>query len=1361
MRIFPRSRSDEQSPEPSAGRPRRSWGRIAGWTAAGVAGLLLLLVVVLVLVLRSGMFHNFALRKLQQVASAKLNTRVQLQNFSIHLSGLSADLYGLTIHGAPPDANVPLLQVQHIGVGVRIVSVLHKEWYLNRLRIDHPVVQVLMDDHGGSNLPKIKSSGGGSSVNIFQMGVRHVILDGGVVYFNSRKSPLEADLHDLTLHSQYAKPQQQYSIKLSYKDGHLQVGAFQPIPHELEAAFTAAPDEFHLTHAKLTSGPSSIVLAGNLKNYQNPVVSGSYSAEISGEEIRHVLNNPSIPAGIVDTSGSITYRKNGTAPLLDVVAVQGELHSNRLVVSTPKLRTEIGDLAAHYSVANGDAAVENFYARVLGGELIASANMLHLTGKTQSKLTASIHGLSLADAQSLAPKSAATRNLALRGVMNANAAASWGKTMADLVVHADTDVNAEIANRRTKDVLPLQSAIHATYRAAGSEVALAHSYLKMPHTKLSLNGTVAQRSSLAVEFRSNDLAELETMAGIFRPAPSTAPAKPMGLAGVASFQGTVRGSARNPQVAGKLVASNVQFHGTTFPVVQSDVDLNPSRASLQHAEVELASTIPQTVPSTQPPVSTTRPKMSPAGRIQFSGSVGLVRWAFDKTKPIHLQFHASKSNVAALAALAGSTPAVTGTLAANLDLHGTGKNPIGRGNIAITNAEAYDESIRSATVAFNGTLDDLHGDLLASLPAGKIHSAVTYRPVEKTYDLKLRADNFDLSKVHALQARNIAAKGQLNLDAAGKGTLQNPGLTATLTIPQLDVQNQKIADVRLDMNVANHNLVASLNSRAIDTSIQARVKVNLSGDYMTQATLDTQPIALGPVLALYAPSAGSDISGQTELHATVSGPLKKKNLLNAHLTVPVLQVAYGKTIQLAAKSPIHVDYSNGVVDLQRTTIQGTDTNLQLQGSVPVYGSAPVSVLLQGTVNLQLAQLFSSDVRSAGQLVFDINSYGARKDPNLEGKVSIVNASFSNGSLPVGLQHGNGELFLTKDRLNIKSFQGDVGGGKVTAQGGVSYRPAIQFDLGAAIQNVRLLYPQGLREELSADLRLSGNKQNALLGGTVRVSNVSFTPAFDLTSFIGNISSGVAPPPTPGFSQNLHLNLAVSSVSGVDLVSRTLSLNGNANLQVRGTAAQPVILGRINLNDGDVIFNNNRFVLNGGTIAFVNPVQTEPVVNLTLNTTIQEFNIHLRFNGPVDQVRTSYSSDPSLPSADIINLLAFGQTTEANAANPATPGSQAAEGLLASQVSSQITSRVSKIAGISQLSINPVLSGGSTQGPAGAIVTVQQRVTGNFFVTFSTNVATTQDQVIMGQYQVSPKVAVTGTRDQNGGFAFDTIFKKSW
>jgi hypothetical protein len=57
--------------------------------------------------------------------------------------------------------------------------------------------------------------------------------------------------------------------------------------------------------------------------------------------------------------------------------------------------------------------------------------------------------------------------------------------------------------------------------------------------------------------------------------------------------------------------------------------------------------------------------------------------------------------------------------------------------------------------------------------------------------------------------------------------------------------------------------------------------------------------------------------------------------------------------------------------------------------------------------------------------------------------------------------------------------------------------------------------------------------------------------------------------------------------------------------------------------------------------------------------------------------------------------------------------------------------------------------------------VQQRVTGNLFITFSENTATTQDVVVQGQYKISPRVSVSATRNPNGGFAFDTLFKKTW
>ena len=1327
----------EITPKPAEKRRRPLWARATAWAAGSVAVFLLMAFVTIAVLMHSARFHHYLLTLAERKASDAIGAPVRLQNFAVHLSSLSLDLYGLKISGAAPYPNPPLLQADRIAAGVRVVSILHGKWYLESVRIDHPVVQIFTSKNGVSNLPQPHSDGK-SKTNLFDLGIRHAVIDRGVVYFNDEKSALEADLHNLSFRSSFDSLQQKYSGAMSYRDGHLRLGSFNPIPHDLQAQFAATPSSLDLTQARLISGASQLEVTGTLTNYNRPNIQARYNAAVDAGEVRRILKDPTVPTGVIRASGSIRYQNDPSRPAVDSVTLDGELSGRQLEVHASGIRARIDDIAAHYSLANGDALVRGFRVHLLGGEINGTLAMRDIGGDSHSNLNATLSGVSLAQLKGLAPSASMTRDLSVRGVLNADANATWGRSLHDLAGRANATLRGSVSRAGAAGALPVNGVFNLAYRGPGEEIALTQSYLRMPQTTLVMNGGIGNRSSLAFQFKSADLREVEAVADLFRAPSPGHPVEPLGLAGSASFDGLVRGSLASPRLTGELAASGLQVKGTAWRTLRANVDIAHSSASVLNGDLE---------PATR-------------GRISFNASAGLTRWSFTKTSSVRAELHASQLNAADLAKIASFETPIAGTLAANVSVHGTASSPVGEGSVSLTRAKLYDEPIEAAKLTFAGTGGEVHGNLDVHLTAGSLQSQVAIRPGQQSYTAQLTADGIRLDRLQTLKDRNLDLSGVLNLNAQGQGTFQNPQLDATLQIPQLEVRKQAINGLTLQMKVAQHVASASLNARALNNPVRAQAKVNLTGDYFTQATIDTESIALQPLFAIYAPSQSGELSGVTELHATLRGPLKKKNLLQAHITLPMLKVDYSNTVQLAATAPVHLDYANGVIALQHTAIRGTDTNLELQGSYPLTGKAPPSILLMGAVDLKLAQLFNPDVRSSGELKFNINSYNSGGALS-SGQVQIVNASFANGDLPIGLQHGNAVLTLTKDRLNIDSFQGSVGGGTVTARGGLAYSPAVRFELGATAKGVHMLYPQGVRESLDADLRLTGTTENALLGGRVSIADLSFTPSFDLTSFIGEFSGGVSPPPTPGFSQNLRLNLAVNSTNNVNLVSRTLSLDGTANLQVRGTAAQPVILGRINLNNGDLIFNGDRFVLNGGTIEFVNPTETQPVVNVALSTTIQQYNINLRFNGPIDQLRTNYTSDPSLPAADIINLLAFGETTEANAANPSTPGNQAAESLLASQVSSQVTSRVSKIAGISQLSINPVLSGAGSQGPAGANVTIQQRVTGNLFVTFSTNVASTENQVIMGQYRLSPRVSVTGTRDQNGGFAFDTIIQKNW
>jgi translocation and assembly module TamB len=242
---------------------------------------------------------------------------------------------------------------------------------------------------------------------------------------------------------------------------------------------------------------------------------------------------------------------------------------------------------------------------------------------------------------------------------------------------------------------------------------------------------------------------------------------------------------------------------------------------------------------------------------------------------------------------------------------------------------------------------------------------------------------------------------------------------------------------------------------------------------------------------------------------------------------------------------------------------------------------------------------------------------------------------------------------------------------------------------------------------------------------------------------------------------MKLDIAVQSTSQMNLASSTVSIRGDANLRVVGTAATPVILGRTDVTGGEVFIGNNRYQLQQGTIDFLNPVRTEPVLNLHVTATIDQYNITLGLMGPLDRLETTYVSDPPLPPVDIINLLAFGKTTEAAAANPSPGGVAGGEALLAQGVSSQVSSKVAKLAGISNLSIDPTLGGGSNQSTPGARIAIQQRVTGNLFVTFATDVTSTQQQQIQVQYNLNPRWSLSAVRDQNGGIGVDARYKKTF
>ena len=156
---------------------------------------------------------------------------------------------------------------------------------------------------------------------------------------------------------------------------------------------------------------------------------------------------------------------------------------------------------------------------------------------------------------------------------------------------------------------------------------------------------------------------------------------------------------------------------------------------------------------------------------------------------------------------------------------------------------------------------------------------------------------------------------------------------------------------------------------------------------------------------------------------------------------------------------------------------------------------------------------------------------------------------------------------------------------MSAGGGVVYRPAGKFRSRAKGKRHPHAGSPGRAHRHRDEPDDDWEHDECGLRGQIHLYELSFTPDFDLNELMGSFGGTASAPPSQGFSNDLQLGLIVNSPNGINLVSRDLSLQGNATLQVRGTAAEPVVLGRVNVNSGDLLFRGNCYLLQSGTIAF--------------------------------------------------------------------------------------------------------------------------------------------------------------------------------
>ena len=1296
--------------------------------AAGVlCAALAITLLVIVGVLRTAAFQNWVRQKIVARLDQSLGTSVQIDRFALGLAPLTADFYGIVIHGNETGQQPPLLRAEHLRVVLQWRPLLHHEVQIDRVLLEKPEIFVQAAANGRSNLPALP---GAESQSGFHVAIRYAQLKDGSLIYNNLTIPLSADLYGLQ--AQLAASllsTATYQAEFRYDRGRVVAKDFRPLEHSLFVRATITPSQCNVQEVKVAMRRSEIQAQGVIEDYSQPRFTGTYRAALTGDDLAFVLKNTNLPKGRAILQGSLAYATAPTnAGLLAAIASEGQFSSEELLLREAATTIPVQKLHGSYALRNGELQLKNLEGGILGGRLLSASDSINLNTNSGS-LQAELRNVSLPQAGRMLDRTRRFPTIASRG--NVQAEANWKNGPENALMQIQAQFSSQGVSRKVDDI-PLDGTVNTAYDLRTDTATIGNSVLRTGASELDASGTIANHSQLSVRFVTTNLYELVLLASEQGAEEFVTRAKLDQLRGAASFQGSISGAVQRPQIEGRLTATDVVFAGSTWKSLQANLKADPSVAQVSNGLLQ-----------------------GDQGQLQIAGAIPLADWKPNPSASFSADVKAHQLTIAAIQQLAGTTYPVKGELNAEIHADGSIAQPKGTARLNLAQGVLYGQPVSALELDARGDAKSIHADAQLQSPMGSAKIQLAYEPGSRHYDVNGTLRDFTPSKLQTADNTAGDIQGTISAEFSGNGTLDNPHLKAKLQSPSLELRGEAAKNLQAEVTVQNQQAQFELSSLVAGNSIAAKGTVGLTGSYPATIDVDTGSLAIGPLLQSYV-TAATGVSGDLELHVTATGPLKDPRQMQAHLEIPKLRLT-GKDMTVTNVRPIRMEYAQGTLKILDADLQGPDTELSATGTLPLQGAGTMDLNAKGNLDFKSVEGWVSGAIAAGHAKMQVSIRGTRENPDISGKVEIADVAFSSDSLPVGIESLNGSATLQGKRIRIDKLDGMVGGGAAAVGGTVDLgeKPVYALTLSAKSARIR---QNGVRAILDTDLNFNGNGSTDTLAGSVVVRRLNFEQGSDLDGIIAKLSGdSTVSSPSP-FKQKIKLNVSVQSEQELGLASSQLSVSGAANLQVVGTLAEPVVLGRIALTGGEVFFLGKRFTLQSGTVVFANTARTNPILNVDVGATVEQYDITIHLSGPLDKLKTTYTSQPSLASSDIINLLAFGQTTAEQQARSPAAGSLGAESAIASAVGGQVAGQLQKIAGISQLTIDPLA--GNSQNP-GAQVAIQQRVTGNLLVTFSTDITSAQTQTVQLLYQIKPNVTVSLLRDENGGYGLDIRYHKAF
>ncbi len=292
----------------------------------------------------------------------------------------------------------------------------------------------------------------------------------------------------------------------------------------------------------------------------------------------------------------------------------------------------------------------------------------------------------------------------------------------------------------------------------------------------------------------------------------------------------------------------------------------------------------------------------------------------------------------------------------------------------------------------------------------------------------------------------------------------------------------------------------------------------------------------------------------------------------------------------------------------------------------------------------------------GQMDVQFTLGGTVEHPEVSGELSLEKGTYENVRSGTLLKDIEIEVAAGTPRLLLKRARaGDGEKGKIFALGWLDVIPdqGFPFKVDVSMDQATLLRRDDATVTVGGQLILSGSIEEAMVGGQIHLGTAELRIPERLPPEITEIEvvevhraadeiKG-APKEELKKEAKIKIDVSVNSPGRVFVRGRGLDSEWQGQLNVRGEARAPEITGRFSVVRGHFNFLGKRFDLKRGIISFDGSSPPSPRIDALAEASTNELTARLQFSGSVASLKMELTSDPVLPSDEILSRLFFGQS----------------------------------------------------------------------------------------------------------------------